>query len=489
MPISRRYHEATKYRMETIASHPGLDWSSQPRPWKEFHSESRVELAEALLVGRDDDDGRPVLRRQGGGFGLAELSTLLLHTNGATAVTRDAARPVYFRAAPSAGALYPTEIYLFLRDFEEIEDGLYNYQIRDHSLAPVLEGDFGRDLAALTGRHPEIIRSRCVLLFSAVFFRSAWRYHERAYRRILLDTGHVLGNLVSFAPELGLRASLVGAFADEGLDDLLLLSRAEESVLALAAITEDGPGLAQVGRSDVEPSGGAAMLDLHRAAAIRQVVESVRPPLEALPLPVAGAQAVVRLPPPRAERRDSLCTTILSRRSTRRFSGEGMTREQLSDLLGQAYAPQRRLATEGRCEYFDPARLRTWLSIHEVEGLDAGLYRYDPVAHVLLLIRRGRHEAEDHHVALGQDLARQAAVVIYHSADLVETEAALGARGYRFLGLDAGHIGQRLNLDALALGLGASGIGGYFDDEVNALFGMGPNEAIIYMTCIGVSAD
>ncbi len=492
MAIARRYHEATKYRIDTVAAHPGLDWSSQPDPWKEFHSGTRIDLARTLLVAQDEDSEKPVLvPRAGGNFGLPELSTLLLHTNGATAVTRDAARPVYFRAAPSAGALYPTEIYVFLRDVEGIDDGVYNFQIRDHSLAPVMEGDFSRDLAALTFSHPSVASARCVFLFSAVYFRSSWRYQERAYRRILLDTGHVLGNLVTFAPRLGLSATLIGSFADEGLDDLLLLPGEEESVVALAAINEDGPPIAVIGRSDrdsVDPRADD-MKSLHSAGRIRDLAAACRAPRHAEALTATDAQTVVPLP--RCDRTwsDDLCATILSRRSTRRFSGAGIDRRQLSELLGLAYAPVRRLAREGGCELFDPARLKTWLSLHEVDGLEPGLYRYDPVDHRLLLIRRGRHEHEDHHIALGQDLARQAALVVYHSADLEEAENELGARSYRFLGLDAGHIGQRLNLAALEMGLGVSGIGGYFDDEVNNLFGMPRDESIIYMTCIGRPAE
>ena len=157
---------------------------------------------------------------------------------------------------------------MFLRDIEGIEDGIYNFQVRDHSLAPVMEGDFSRDLNALGFGCEAVNSSRCVLLFSAVFFRSSWRYQERAYRRILLDTGHVLGNLASFAPELGLSTTLIGNFADSALDDLLLLPSDQESVVTLAAIGSAGPSSSVLGRNESNVEGEDSMMTLHAAGRI-----------------------------------------------------------------------------------------------------------------------------------------------------------------------------------------------------------------------------
>ncbi|MFN3428693.1 MAG: nitroreductase family protein, partial [Candidatus Sericytochromatia bacterium] len=63
--------------------------------------------------------------------------------------------------------------------------------------------------------------------------------------------------------------------------------------------------------------------------------------------------------------------------------------------------------------------------------------------------------------------------------------AAYGDRAYRYLHLDAGHLGQRLNLAAIRMGLGVSGIGGFFDDQVNELLGIPEREAVLYITTLG----
>ena len=86
------------------------------------------------------------------------------------------------RAAPSAGALYPAEIYVATRGIEGISDGVHDYQVRDHSLVTLWDGDFWSEFQRYSYGHEAIERSQLLVIFSAVFFRSSWRYEERAYR-------------------------------------------------------------------------------------------------------------------------------------------------------------------------------------------------------------------------------------------------------------------------------------------------------------------
>ena len=120
-----------------------------------------------------------------------------------------------------------------------------------------------------------------------------------------------------------------------------------------------------------------------------------------------------------------------------------------------------------------------------VEGLDAGVYYYAPRSHALRCVRKGQFRDQSHHFCLGQELGLSASAVVVHVSDLRRALDKYGERAYRYLHLDAGHLGQRMNLSALALGAGASGIGGFFDDEVNALLGVDPERIIVYVTCLG----
>ena len=67
--------------------------------------------------------------------------------------------------------------------------------------------------------------------------------------------------------------------------------------------------------------------------------------------------------------------------------------------------------------------------------------------------------------------------------------AVYGDRAYRYLHLDAGQIGERINLAAIRLNLGVSGIGGFYDDEVNALLGLPLEQIIVYITTLGQAHD
>jgi SagB-type dehydrogenase family enzyme len=88
-------------------------------------------------------------------------------------------------------------------------------------------------------------------------------------------------------------------------------------------------------------------------------------------------------------------------------------------------------------------------------------------------------------LCLGQELGRDAGAVIFHTADLKTAIGQYGDRVYRYLHLDAGHLGQKLNLAAIRLNIGVSGIGGFFDDQVNDVLGIPSDEAVLYITTLG----
>jgi SagB-type dehydrogenase family enzyme len=101
------------------------------------------------------------------------------------------------------------------------------------------------------------------------------------------------------------------------------------------------------------------------------------------------------------------------------------------------------------------------------------------------LIAAGDFRPQTLHFCLGQELARDAAAIVIHTAHLKKALEKYGDRAYRYLHLDAGHVGDRLNLAAIRLGLGASGIGGFYDDEVNALLGLSLDQIVVYITTLG----
>ncbi|MDS3861399.1 SagB/ThcOx family dehydrogenase [Thermosynechococcaceae cyanobacterium BACA0444] len=183
-------------------------------------------------------------------------------------------------------------------------------------------------------------------------------------------------------------------------------------------------------------------------------------------------------------------TTILRRRSTRSYTGGSITQAQLAQILDFAYHPEHYQAQglDAAPDYFGLDLIKTFVAISGVQGLEAGCYYYAPQSQELRQIRFKNFRAELHHLSLGQDLGRDAAAVVFQTANLAAAITAHGERAYRYLHLDAGHLGQRLNLAAMQLNLGASGIAGFFDDQVNEVLGIPVDDAVLYLTTLGVPA-
>jgi SagB-type dehydrogenase family enzyme len=482
---AERYHEDTKYTPENVRRpNRGLDFDKQPVPFKDYATGTAYDLTRFLPEGDElkTDEELEAWRAQlpAAEQDLAALSHLLYFTNGITAVIPYAGNPMLLRAAPSAGGLYPTELYVAVRDHAVLTDGLYNYQVRDHSLVCFWEHDPWPRLREATFNHPSLERSGLVVIATGVYFRSAWRYEDRAYRRIMLDTGHVLGNLAVYAPILGWQARAIGGFVDEAMEDLLFLDAEEEGVVAIAAImpaTErpTGPSALPGPRTAAASvPEGRRLLALHEAGKLTHQ--------QPIPNPEAGEDKYTfafgeALPDVAVPFDARLGPTIIRRRSTRAYTGQGLTRDELAALLGFTY--------QLGGSFFAPELLETFLAVHDVEGLDAGCYHYRPAKRELRQIRFTALRDEVQYLALGQDLAGQAGVVVFHTADLPRAVAQYGDRVYRYLHLDAGHLGQRLNLAAIRLGLGVSGIGGFFDDQVNDMLGIPEREAVLYITTVG----
>jgi SagB-type dehydrogenase family enzyme len=499
--IAEYYHEQTKYTPDGLSrSGKRLDFDQQPVPFKDYASEDRVDLVPYLPEDADphtdaelaaDRAAVPASERL-----LAELSHLFYFTNGITAVIPYGDTPFMMRAAPSAGGLYPTELYLAVRRHSELPDGLYNYQVRDHALVRFWGQDPWPKLQAACFDNPALAEADMAVVFTGVFFRSAWRYEDRAYRRIMLDTGHVLGNLTAFAPCIDRHVAPIGGFNDDALNELLFLDAETEAAIAVAALLPSGtrvdaptalPGERHPRRDIGE---GQRIYALHEAGKLTTAPATpAATPTDAAAggdkYAVAFAEPFKGLP---FTWDSQLAPTILHRRSTRSFTGEPLTRAELATMLEFTYRPDLVLAEachEPRPGYFTPHLLETFVAVNDVEGLDPGCYHYAPAKRELRQIRFTALRDEVRYLSLGQELAGRAGAVVFHTADLPRAVERYGDRAYRYLHLDAGHLGQRLNLAAIRMGLGVSGIGGFFDDQVNDLLGIPEREAVLYITTLG----
>lgn len=121
-----------------------------------------------------------------------------------------------------------------------------------------------------------------------------------------------------------------------------------------------------------------------------------------------------------------------------------------------------------------------YLYVHRVNDLESGVYRYCPPEGELQQIKSGDQRVAAAGLSLGQDLAGNACVAFSMVADLERAARSDGDRGYRYAHFEAGAIGQRLYLAAEALGLGATGIGAFFDDAVHDYLNLAAEQAVYH---------
>nr|AUN35735.1 hypothetical protein [uncultured bacterium] len=167
---------------------------------------------------------------------LAHASELLAAGYGAVAPPRMGNQtPFLRRTVPSAGGLFPLELYLFTQRVEGLDDGLYHYDVVAHSLQQLRSENLFATLEPMFYTYPFMKNANVVIALAAVFLRTQTKYGPRGYRYILLEAGHVAQNICLRGMELGLESLCMGGFVDSDLNDLLKLKPKEEGVVYTVA--------------------------------------------------------------------------------------------------------------------------------------------------------------------------------------------------------------------------------------------------------------
>ena len=164
----------------------------------------------------------------------AELAALLRAAYGISGEWGDGDAIQPLRTAPSGGALYPLELTVAVRRVDGLGPGLYHFDPLDDVLETVREGSVA--IAATTPYADVAAGAAAVVVVSAMFWRSRFKYGLRGYRFVLLEAGHVAQNLLLAAAALGLAAVPLGGFYDRRVDELLAVNGVDESALYLLCI-------------------------------------------------------------------------------------------------------------------------------------------------------------------------------------------------------------------------------------------------------------
>ena len=420
------YHSTTKHSYNSVRTNPNrLSWEDQPTTYKNYPDSYRKVK---LDLERDEDN-------------------FLYHIAGLTAKKTYPSGSYYLRINPSAGALYPNELYFQARSVAGVEDGIYHYEVSSSSLTLLQSITEKEGLEPYLGY--ETAMQGYLFLVSAVYYRSSWKYKNRAFRYCLLDAGHLLGSIEASAL---LRSKAVEIRYNIEREKLNLMFGFEEREWMLAGCTMAEP----IEGDNVDPiEFSLPYVEASGTFEPNKLMEQAY--RETMQLEACQREGTV---PIFTYDRAKLQETIFMRRSQRGFQGGAITKGQFQYIIDAIHQP-----IPSDCD----EEVSVYMVLNRVLDMPLGLYKDGAY------IKYGDFARKAGYLCLEQySLSQQGAVAFFLTSK---------ARNYQALYQKAGIIGHRLYMAALYLGIGCSGIGAYYDDEVNTF--VENDEMVLYALAIG----
>ncbi|MEH2323307.1 MAG: nitroreductase family protein [Nostoc sp.] len=420
----KAYHDATKHSYLSVQLDPNyVDASTQPSLFKvypKFYRRGKLNL------------NNPVH------YFIYLTSAITLekvYKNG----------PLKLRMNPSAGALYPTEVYVQVRGIEGMVDGIYHLEVENNCLTLIYELiDDGLENYIIPGKSI----NGFIFLISCVYYRSSWKYQNRSMRYCFLDSGHHLGAVAASAFLHNRDIQLVFDFDKLALNSDLGFEN-KEFITGCAVSGELQDKEIRRLRLKVPFVCGTDYFESN------QFIEDA---YQATALQKSRQQ---KLEYPQFDfARDKFYQVVWARRSIRRFRKESISQEDYLYIVQQL---QQSIPTENYEE------IEIYSVVHRVEGMTPGLYKGT------YLVKTGNFSEKTGYLCINQAIARDSAVTLFFVSDYLNYQTAMQIAGF---------VGQRLYLTSNYLGIQCSGIGAYYDDETQEF--LETNKDVLYGMVIGI---
>ena len=239
--LALNFHENTKYAPEKsmddflnigmFRANPSTLLASM-RSFKEYHvCKRRIQLPSMFELLTDENGvsfdetimfRRSVRKYTGKSIPFRSFARMLVMSYGITGSVRyDNGEDLYLRASPSAGGLYPLEVYIFVFCVDDLQPGLYHYNVRDNLLELIAERDFRTPLIPVMQDQPMVETCSALFCFTYMFERVLVKYRNRGMRFVYLDAGHLAQNISLVASAAGIGSCMIGGFNDYELEALL----------------------------------------------------------------------------------------------------------------------------------------------------------------------------------------------------------------------------------------------------------------------------
>lgn len=420
------YHAATKHSYDSVRTNPNrLSWEDQPSTYKNYPSSYK----KFKLDLENEED------------------SFLYHIAGLTAKKSYPSGEYYLRINPSAGALYPNELYFQVRGVEGREDGIYHYEVSSSSVSLLQKISDSEGLESYFG-YKTAMRGY-MFLVSAIYYRSSWKYKNRAFRYCLLDAGHLLGCIEAVAILKPHAVQINYAIEKEKLNRMFGF---EEREWFLAGATMAVP----IHGSEVQPiEFELPYVDGSRTFEKNELIEQAYH--ETMSLENCKRQIKA---PKFTYNTTKLQETLFARRSQRGFHEGAITKGQFNYILEMVREP-----ILSDCD----EEVSIYMVVNRVLDMPLGLYRDGAY------LAYGDFARKAGYLSLEQySLSQQGAVAFFLTSK---------AKNYQALYQKAGILGQRLYVASQYMQIGCSGIGAYYDDEVNTF--VGNDEMVLYALAIG----
>lgn len=516
------YHQRTKHQFNRYAPSLGYtDWACQPEAFRRYKS---APLKRLLLPEKNElplfDELHVADAITPQPLNINSISRLFYNSFAISGWVTTNGKRWPLRCNPSAGGMHPTEAYLWCNTLDELspEPALFHYNAYEHGLE--LRAKLNDILwRALRGNLPA---NTLLLGFTSIYWRSSWKFGERAYRFCQHDLGHALGAIAYAVAALGWQSTML-SITDPDLRCLL-------NIAAQEGPEADQPGcLIAISPGPMERSAAAfwrldaSLFERASKGMLTQkpaMLSNRHHPWQAIDDVAAACtesklieRPIVMLnhserSAPRAHSAEKL---FRQRRSAARMGGaQGIELEDFIRIcrrLGPGKLPFSVLPDE-------PA-IHLLFFVHRVNGLPPGIYAMPrskdglnlfreelkritdwqhpseiPARFPLYLLQPGDAQTQARVLSCNQTLASGGVFMVCMLADFAGRLNKYGPSEYRRLHWESGLLGQALYMEAEAAGLRGTGIGCFIDDGVHHHFGIhGTKLQVLYHFAVGAGVE
>ncbi|HEX5710642.1 MAG TPA: SagB/ThcOx family dehydrogenase [Sulfuricurvum sp.] len=468
IPTALEYHDRTKHRPQAYAASLGyMDWATQPNPFRRYEGADLIPLTFSdstppyhLLFKQNALPVAPLC--------LESLSQLLRYCLGLAAIKSQGGSSWALRCNASSGNLQPSECYVIAPAIEGIstKSTLSHYAPREHALE------------LLHTYEDELPEGTFLIALSSIIWREAWKYGERSWRYCQLDAGHAYESIKISAAMLGWKCEILSVETQEisrlcGLDQLDRFNEYEHEspdMLLRFCASDEAVVLPKTPKLNAQAN---ILSPSHHDWPVLTIIDEATQGLYPITTPLHTQRLI---PSPT----QSAGEIILKRRSAQAMDGSSITQAQFRQILDSS-----RFCDETSDVHF-------MMFVHRVEGLEKGLYAFirngddlDALKSAMdatfawedcddgvYCLQKGDYRGVSQRISCNQEIAKEGAFsfgMVCRFSKALETH---GAIGYKNLYHQCGAIGQMLYLESTALGLSATGIGCFLDDEFHALLGL-----------------